>query len=155
MLCRVSETGQSEQTRQRGSENDRLAYLVIAITIAVVLVTARLLSPAPSGIGTHEQLGLPPCIFHILTGHGCPGCGLTTAFAYMAQGDVSSALQANPTGVVLFAFALLGGAASVYLIYRPRPANDLFQTWIVQGLALGILLGSILIWIVRLAMGEI
>ena len=34
-------------------------------------------------MGTHQQLGLPPCNFVTLTGYPCPACGMTTSFALL------------------------------------------------------------------------
>lgn len=75
--------------------------MVLAMATAVV-ATAAWLSPHPAGLGTHEALGLPPCGFWLVTGLPCPGCGLTTAFAHMARGQVVAATAANPAGVMLF-----------------------------------------------------
>ncbi len=82
-----------------------------------VFITAALLTPNPHGDGTHVQLGLPPCGFYVLTGLPCPGCGLTTCFAYMIRGDVVNASRANAFGVMLFlASATTAGIALVGLI---------------------------------------
>ena len=64
---------------------ERLAWLGLALVCMVVLGVAGQLDPDPRGLGTHEQLGLPPCGFHSLTGLPCPGCGLTTAFSLVRQ----------------------------------------------------------------------
>ena len=54
------------------------------------------------------HLTLPPCPFYYLTGHPCPFCGGTRAFAYMWQGDISDAVRLYPLGPVLFAGSLVG-----------------------------------------------
>ena len=51
---------------------NRLPYLMIAAGGTSVLAIARLLEPAKSGIGTHEQLGLPACVIHTHNGYPCP-----------------------------------------------------------------------------------
>ncbi|NBT61963.1 MAG: DUF2752 domain-containing protein [Planctomycetota bacterium] len=58
-------------------------------------------------MGTHEQLGFPPCNFMILTGKPCPSCGMTTSFALMVRGDLGNALNANPVGSALAFFLML------------------------------------------------
>jgi len=81
-----------------------VARMVGAVVIAgcVFLFTvASRLEPAPGGIGTHEQLGLPPCGMAMLWGLPCPTCGMTTAFAHAARGRLASAFQAQPAGLAL------------------------------------------------------
>lgn len=75
---------------------------MLAGIASAVIVTARLLSPDPVH-GSSAQLGLPPCGFQQFTGYPCPGCGLTTAFAYMARLDLVGAWHVNAFGIVLFA----------------------------------------------------
>src|SRR5438045_7335030 len=60
------------------------------------------------------HLGLPPCPFYYLTGHPCPFCGGTRAFAYMWQGDISDAVRLYPLGPALFAGTIgtVGGLAA-------------------------------------------
>ena len=81
---------------------DRVVWSTLLCTALGVLVTARLLTPAVTGVGTHEQLGLPPCGFLALTGWPCPACGLTTAFAHLAHFQPLASLSANPLGLPLF-----------------------------------------------------
>jgi hypothetical protein len=83
-----------------------LSFLFLAASIAVV-VTAAALDPDPRGVGTHEQIGLPPCGF--LRDHGVPclSCGMTTAFSAMAHADPALAVRANPFGSLLFLVVLL------------------------------------------------
>src|ERR1700687_2983342 len=54
------------------------------------------------------HLSAPPCPFFYLTGHPCPFCGGTRAFAYMWQGGVSDAVRLYPLGAGLFAGSLIG-----------------------------------------------
>lgn len=75
---------------------------MLAGIAAAVVVTARVLSPDPIH-GSSAQLGLPPCGFQQLTGYPCPGCGLTTAFSYMAHFDPGGAWHVNAFGILLFA----------------------------------------------------
>ena len=63
-----------------------------------MLIVARLLTPEAGGYGTHEQLFLLPCLFRWLTGLPCPFCGMTTAFALMADGRVVAAFNIHILG---------------------------------------------------------
>ena len=81
---------------------------VIAILGSVtVLSLAVWLDPDARGFGTHEQLGLSPCRYYMQEGALCPTCGLTTAFANMAEGRVVAAFRANPVGIPLFILTLI------------------------------------------------
>lgn len=80
----------------------RLPWLALALAALAVLVTSRLLTPSASGRGTHLALGLPPCGFLAWTGVPCPTCGLTTAFAQLAHGNLAASLRAHPLGLPLF-----------------------------------------------------
>jgi hypothetical protein len=80
----------------------RLAHACVALGLTSVLLLAFLLKPDPRGLGTHEQLFLRPCNFYATTGLPCPSCGMTTAFAHMARGQVIEALFAQPLGAIGF-----------------------------------------------------
>ncbi|MEN6642056.1 MAG: DUF2752 domain-containing protein [Armatimonadia bacterium] len=93
--------GKAAVTRRRAVRRE--GALVFGACL-VVVVASFLLTPDPKGYGTHQQLFLPPCLFHLLTGLPCAFCGMTTGFALMARGQVSAALSANlmaPVGFVL------------------------------------------------------
>jgi hypothetical protein len=116
-----------------------------------VVVIARTLRPDPSGLGTHLQLGLPPCAFLAWTGLPCPSCGLTTAFAYMARLQVPHAVQANPVGVPLFLCACVA---------IPLCAIACVRAWTLEGVLKGLRLGrvaaiigltALLSWLARIA----
>jgi hypothetical protein len=79
----------------------RLAWSGVAVSCAAVLVLACWLRPDRRGFGTHEQLGMPPCSFVVLTRLPCPTCGMTTAFALMMHGHPWLALKAQPAGAIL------------------------------------------------------
>jgi len=79
-----------------------------AWALPVVLVLLRRFTvPDPSGLATHEQLGLAPCRFRALFGVPCPGCGVTTAVSHLSHGHPLLALEAQPLGFVIGVLALL------------------------------------------------
>ena len=53
---------------------------------------------------TWTRLGLPtpPCMFHLLTGYPCIGCGSTRMVLALAAGDLLTAIRMNPLVFTLF-----------------------------------------------------
>jgi len=51
----------------------------------------------------------PPCLFRLLTGLQCPGCGTTRALHHLLHGDVAGAFSLNP---MLFVAVPFAGAAT-------------------------------------------
>jgi hypothetical protein len=95
------------------------ALVVLAGCVALIGVGAWL-KPNPSGIGTHQQFGLPPCTMVLAVGYPCPTCGMTTAFAHAVRGRFLQSFHAHPAG---FAFALAvfaAGAISINVIVTGR-----------------------------------
>jgi hypothetical protein len=91
----------------------RLIGAAVAVCAAGLLGVAAWLEPSPTGLGTHSQLAMPPCGWILMADVPCPTCGMTTAFAHAANGDLLLALQAQPIGGLLavgVAMALLAGA---------------------------------------------
>lgn len=88
---------------------ERFLGVVIVCAFAGVTALAWVLVPDPSGIGTHTQLGLPPCGLYERLGVPCLTCGMTTAFAHMVRLQIASAFLANPLGVLIY-LAFLGMA---------------------------------------------
>ena len=103
------------------SKSDQAKYIALGLASGVILIVARLLQPSSRGVGTHEQLGLPPCAFLHLTGIPCPSCGLTTSFAHAARLDFYEAFIVQPFGLILFCLTALSVPLSFYLIYSRVP----------------------------------
>lgn len=107
----------------------KLIYLFVLVASTTVLALAARLSPSGRGYGTHQQLGLPPCSFVIVTGFPCPSCGWTTAFAHVAHLQVIQAFRAQPFGALLcLATALAGALAFAGLAFRAR-VWSLVERW--------------------------
>jgi hypothetical protein len=79
----------------------RIGLLAASLLLVAGFCLARLLEPDPRGYGTHQKLGLPECTFQLFWNRPCPGCGMTTAFAYLVRGQWGAAARANPAGVLL------------------------------------------------------
>jgi hypothetical protein len=99
------------------SKSDQVKSIALGLASSACLITARLLQPSPRGVGTHEQLGLPPCAFLYLTGIPCPSCGLTTSFAHAARLNFYEAFIVQPFGPILFCLMALSVPLSFYMIY--------------------------------------
>lgn len=91
----------------------RLIGTAVALGAAAILGLAAWLEPSPTGLGTHSRLGMPPCGWIAMVDVPCPSCGMTTAFAHAADGDLVAAVRAQPMGALLamaVAMALVVGA---------------------------------------------
>jgi hypothetical protein len=82
-------------------------WLSLAAFALVILHTARSLTPSLHGIGTHTQLGLPPCGFLRWAGLPCPACGLTSCFALLSRGSLQAGVDSHPVGALLFTLTCL------------------------------------------------
>lgn len=85
---------------------ERARAAAAAVGALALLVLGAVLVPDGRGVGTHEQLGLPPCTTYRLFGFPCPFCGMTTAFAHMAHGHAVEAFQTQPAGALAFVGAI-------------------------------------------------
>ena len=135
----------------------RLVGLALSVPSLAVLVTARNLSPDPSGVGTHKQLGLGGCSILLTTGVPCPMCGMTTTFSHMAHFEPLEALCNQPFGVFLFLLTVVCLYIGVAELLQPRdrPARVwkqlqrrelLWATSLIGGMLLGWLYK---IWLVK------
>lgn len=75
--------------------------LLGALVAIAPLALAAKLRPDPTGLGTHQQLGLPPCSSRLLWNIRCPACGMTTSWAHLVRGEVLESVYANPGGMLL------------------------------------------------------
>ena len=112
----VSSRSQSELAVY--SRQDQFIYVSLIFLASFTILLARWLRPSPSGVGTHEQLGLPSCFFLKLTGIPCPSCGLTTSFAHTARLHLYQALLTQPFGLIAFCLTILSIPLFVFLIRR-------------------------------------
>jgi hypothetical protein len=119
---------------------ERLVLAGIGLGLLVLLVAAYRLEPDSRGLGTHEQLGLPPCSMILLVGVRCPSCGMTTAWSYLTHGNIDASLRANPGGTLLaglaVAFAPLALLGAVSGRWWPGDATAWgLLTWLAVSLA--------------------
>ena len=65
-------------------------------------------------------LGIP-CPFRLITGWKCPGCGISTLFLLLAEGDLRGAYAANPFLFVTMPLLLAQIIYTTYLKKCSRP----------------------------------
>ena len=70
----------------------------------VVVAAAVLLTPTPEFVEFFGWRVPEACGFRRMTGYGCPGCGLTRSFTFMAHFSPIQALKMNPIGPPFFLF---------------------------------------------------
>jgi len=103
----------------------RAGWTFVGILLAGVLglvLLGALTTPDPRGHGTHEQLGLPRCMFLEYTGIPCPGCGVTTAMSSFAHGEFGAAIRVQPFGVLIAAGIVLFFAIALLDTLRNKDA---------------------------------
>ena len=94
----------------RRSPEHTVLFLGANLSLALLSAFSLWVTPDPRGVGTHEQLGLPPCAPMQLWNIPCPGCGVTTSVALAAHGRILASFTNQPFGcalalaVPLFAF---------------------------------------------------
>lgn len=118
----------------------KLRWLLAAAGLVLVglLTIATQLRPAPEGLGTHQQLGLPPCAFLTLFKIPCPSCGMTTAWAHLVRGNLALAVAANGGGALLGICAALAIPWTLVTAFRNR-------WWIVRPGSEGMLILALVI----------
>ena len=103
----------------------RFGVFILATAPILLLGVTRLLQPDAAGLGTHQQLGLPPCSMRLMVGFRCPACGMTTSWAHFTRGDWLGSVQANAGGFLLA--LLVVGAAPVLLRWSWTGAAPRYQ----------------------------
>lgn len=117
--------------------------------LVTLLAVAWWLQPDPSGLGTHHQLGLPPCSFRLFLGMRCPACGMTTSWAHVVRGQLFPALRANSGGTLLALAAAFVGpwllASGLRGRWLVRPPNE----YVVLAVGGVLLLVIVTDWLLR------
>jgi len=131
--------------------SQRLLWWSIVAGCVLVLVAAAAIEPDARGYGTHTQLGLPPCGFLLLTGSPCPGCGLTTAFAYGIRGQWSLAASANLLGLALFLVVSLCIPLGVTAALRGWSLDAAIERFSLNRWGLALAGCAVAVWVVRFA----
>ncbi len=127
----------------------RCSSCLIGLSILVLLIVAARLEPNPRGLGTHQQLGLPPCTMRVVLEIRCPACGMTTSWAHFVRGQWLSSASVNLGGflLALYGLGLLLGCARV--CWTGSLPKETGQQWATLGL-LAIAMVTMVDWAGRL-----
>ena len=131
----------------------RLYAAGLATAAGGLLIIAASLIPSGRHLGTHRQLGLPPCGFAMMTGLPCPTCGMTTAFAHAVRGQFIEAIRSQPAGFLLaLATAGFGLVAALATVTGRRPAVNWYRVNPMRLLwwSVGLLVAS---WAAKIVLG--
>ena len=108
----------ADAERIRRARRSTDAWL-LGISVLVVLAS-MVLTPSTQAVSV---LGweLPPlCIFSILTGLDCFGCGLTRSFTFLGHGDLKSALDLHRLGPIFYALVLSQIPFRAWCLWKSR-----------------------------------
>lgn len=125
------------------------------------------LRPAALGAGMlMAGAALPPdwvmygpqlCVFKIMSGVPCPGCGLTRSVVLLMHGDVSGSLFFHPLGVLFVLGAIVLAAVDLLAWWRSQRVGNipLAPSWLLDRIAQTpapwIVVGALLVlWAIRL-----
>jgi hypothetical protein len=112
---------------------DRIDYVgsrwwftdVVFLSICgAIVLAAALLTPSTEAVSLFGMEVPVLCSWRQLTGMGCPGCGLTRSFTFMAHGRVVEAFRLNPLGPPMFLFVAVQVPWRVLRLVRRRPRRD-------------------------------
>lgn len=132
----------------------RLYAIGLATAVGAIVAVAAGLIPAGRDMGTHQQLGLPPCGFVLVTGLPCPTCGMTTAFAYTVRGQVVQAIRSQLAGFLIAAATVGAGLAGLVAVATGRRpslnwyrVNPVHLVWWSFGLLIAAWALKIVLWL--------
>jgi hypothetical protein len=125
-----------------------------ACAAAAPVSIARWLTPDAKGVGTHQQLGLPPCTFYWLSGIPCPFCGMTTSWSYAAHLMPLRSFHNQPMGLVLFVITAAFIPGLLVMAAMGRSAFTPEQVFDRMGLRgwSALFLGLLFAWIWKIAL---
>jgi hypothetical protein len=133
----VTTTALPPQDQGRSAMGIRLAGLLVVPPVVWALARWNVLPP------------MKLCIFQIVTGRPCPGCGMTRSILGLARGDVAASLRMHPLGVVLAGLYFATTAAtSVGFVRGGDPVARFMERRGIQ-LVVALVVLFVLQWIVR------
>jgi len=151
-VTRIAEEGLARSPTRRAALNSaqRLVAAVVAAGLLALLAVAAWLTPAQQGHGTHEQLGMYRCGWVVAFNKPCPTCGMTTAFAHAAEGDLWASFVTQPMGALLALTSSVGFWAALHAAvtgsHIGRICATMVRPWPLT-VAAGLLIGA---WVYKL-----
>lgn len=121
-------------------------FALIPLTL---LIIAGNLNPTERGLGTHQQLGLPPCSLRVISGIRCPACGMTTSWSYFVRGDWLASMSTNAGGFLLALLCVAMMVCAAQVVRCGRLPSPRVQTSLTMA-GVGILAVTLVDWIIRL-----
>jgi hypothetical protein len=67
-----------------------------------------------------EYAWMPKCLFHVLTGLYCPGCGAMRSLHYLSHGQLAAAFRYQPLLVAMLPILLMLVSKRFYELLRNR-----------------------------------
>ena len=80
-----------------------------------------------------------PCIFHLLTGLQCPGCGITRMCGALIRLDFATAWESNPAILILIPAGCLLGGYTVWSYIRTGGLPQEHWYNVLMGMMIGVL----------------
>ncbi|WP_145173445.1 DUF2752 domain-containing protein [Rubripirellula lacrimiformis] len=114
-----------------------------------LLGVAGSLRPNSAGLGTHQQLGLPPCSMRVIFGIRCPACGMTTSWSYFTRGQWPASAEANIAGFLLALIAVAFSPIAIRAAITGRMPSRGTQRYATLALVSIAAIASVQ-WLVRL-----
>jgi hypothetical protein len=117
--------------------------------ILLVLAAAVLIPVAASILYTYSPLEYgfyPRCMFRMVTGLNCPGCGATRSVYSLMHGEPAAAFSYNPLFVTALPFMIVVVAQLAWSLCTGRPVRIIkAPVWVAK-----VVFGLVLVyWIVR------
>lgn len=128
-----------------------LAFGFAGVCLTVLLVGAWI-RPDGRGVGTHEQLGMPPCGFIRLFGLPCPTCGFTTSFSLFAHGRLIASFLNQPAGFVCALVSALVFWGGMYVGVTGVAVHRFFERWFTAKHVFMGGLGLLLAWAYKIVL---
>ncbi len=115
-----------EPTETLSGRSTEHAFVLAAALLGPLLLVAfgLWLAPDARGYGTHEKLGLPPCVMMKWLHVPCPGCGVTTSVALAAHGRILDSARTQPFGLLV---ALAIPAVAIWALASHVRGRDLYR----------------------------
>ena len=150
MAVHAISAGASMARPPEGLKARRLIGAATALAAAGILGLAAYLTPSAAGLGTHTQLAMPTCGWILIMDLPCPTCGMTTAFAHAANGDLAAALHAQPLGAVLALITAMVFLVGTYVAVTGSRVGVLFKRLWGRRAAWGLGLAVAAAWVYKI-----